>query len=78
MNNMDIGQSLVETGKKRVVQGFRKRGEKSSGFKNYKRNPGMNFPTRSVLQQNFSSVDGNKTFGPMLVKTNNPKKEPLK
>jgi hypothetical protein len=38
----------------------------------------MNFPTRSVLQQNFPSVDGNKTSGPIPVKTNNPKKEPLK
>jgi hypothetical protein len=38
----------------------------------------MNFPTWSVLQQNFPSGDGNKTFGPIPVKTNNPKKEPLK
>jgi hypothetical protein len=45
MNNMDIGQSLVETGDRRVVQDFRKKGIKSSGFKNYKKNPRMNFPT---------------------------------
>jgi hypothetical protein len=38
----------------------------------------MNFPTRSVLQQNFPSSDGNKTSGPIPVKTNNPKREPLK
>jgi hypothetical protein len=38
----------------------------------------MNYPGRSVLQQNFPSVDGNKTSGPIPVKTNNPKKEPLK
>jgi hypothetical protein len=38
----------------------------------------MNFPARSVLQQNFPSVDGSKTFVPIPVKTNNPKKEPLK
>jgi hypothetical protein len=57
---------------------FQKKGSKSSGFKNYKKNPRMNFPTWSVLQQNFPSVDGNKTSGPIPVKTNNPKKEPLK
>ena len=38
----------------------------------------MNFPTWSVLQQNFPLVDGNKTSGPIPVKTNNPKKEPMK
>jgi hypothetical protein len=57
---------------------FQKKGIKSSGFKSYKKNPRMNFPTRSVLQQNFPSSDGNKTSGPIPVKTNNPKKEPLK
>jgi hypothetical protein len=38
----------------------------------------MNFPTWSVLQQNFPSVDGNKTSEPIPVKTDNPKREPLK
>jgi hypothetical protein len=38
----------------------------------------MNFPTRTVLQQNFPLVDGNKNYGPIPVKTINPKKEPLK
>jgi hypothetical protein len=38
----------------------------------------MNSPTWSVLQQNFPSVDRNKTSGPIPVKTNNPKREPLK
>jgi hypothetical protein len=38
----------------------------------------MNYPSWSVLQQNFPLVDGKKTSGPILVKTNNPKKEPLK
>jgi hypothetical protein len=38
----------------------------------------MNFLAQSVLQQNFPSVDGSKTYGPIPVKTNNPKKEPLK
>ena len=37
----------------------------------------MNFPTWSVLQQNFPSVDGNKTSGPIPVKTDNPKRKPL-
>jgi hypothetical protein len=57
---------------------FWKKGIKSSGFKNYKKNPRMNYPARSVLQQNFPSSDENKTSGPIPVKTNNPKKEPLK
>jgi hypothetical protein len=77
MNNMDIGQSLVETGDRRGSK-FQKKGIKSSGFKRYKKSPKMNFPTQSVLQQNFTSVDGNKNSGPIPVKTNNPKKEPLK
>jgi hypothetical protein len=38
----------------------------------------MNYPAWSVLQQNFPSVDGNKTSGPIPVNTNNPKREPLK
>jgi hypothetical protein len=38
----------------------------------------MNFPTRSVLQQNFPSSDGDKNSRPIPVKTNNPNKEPLK
>jgi hypothetical protein len=38
----------------------------------------MNFPTQSVLQQNFPSSGGNKTSGPIPVKTDNPKREPLK
>jgi hypothetical protein len=56
---------------------FQKKGSKSSGFKNYKKNHRMNFPTRSVLQQNFPSADGNKTSGPIPVKTDNPKRKPL-
>jgi hypothetical protein len=57
---------------------FQKKGIKSSGFKSYKKNPRMKFPTQSVLHQNFPSVEGNKNSGPIPVKTNNPKKEPLK
>jgi hypothetical protein len=38
----------------------------------------MSFPTRSVHQQNFPSLGGNKTSRSILVKTNNPKREPLK
>jgi hypothetical protein len=37
----------------------------------------MNIPTRSVLQQNFPSADGNNTSGPIPVKTDNPKRKPL-
>jgi hypothetical protein len=68
----------VETGRRRVVRDFIKKGIKSSGFKNYKKNPRMNLPAQSVLQQNFPSSGGNKTSGPILVKTDNPKREPLK
>jgi hypothetical protein len=57
---------------------FQKKGIKSSGFKNYKKNPRMNLPAQSVLQQNFPSSDGNKTSGPIPVKNDNPKREPLK
>ena len=57
---------------------FKKKGIKSSRFKNYKKNPRMNYPARSVLQQNFPSSDGDKTSGPIPVKTDNPKREPLK
>jgi hypothetical protein len=57
---------------------FQKNRIKFSGFKNYKKNPRMNFPSWSVLQQKFPSSDGNKTFGPIPVKTDNPKREPLK
>jgi hypothetical protein len=38
----------------------------------------MNFPARSMHQQNFPSLSGNKTSGPISVKTDNPKREPLK
>jgi hypothetical protein len=34
----------------------------------------MNFPTRSVLQLNFPSVDGDKTSGLIPIKTDNPSK----
>jgi hypothetical protein len=38
----------------------------------------MSFPARSMHQQNFPSLSGNKTSGPISVKTDNPKREPLK
>jgi hypothetical protein len=37
MNNMDIGQSLVETENKRVVRDFRKRGANPQDLKTTKR-----------------------------------------
>jgi hypothetical protein len=57
---------------------FHKKGIKSPGFKNYKKNPRMRFPSQSVHQQNFPSLGGNKTSGSIPVKTVNPKGEPLK
>jgi hypothetical protein len=58
--------------------GFKKRGFKSSIFKNYWKGYKMRLPTRSVYQQNFPSHSGNKPFGETLGKNDNPKKEPLK
>jgi hypothetical protein len=39
MNNMDIGQSLVDTGNRRVVQNFRKREENPQDLKTTRRTP---------------------------------------
>jgi hypothetical protein len=39
MNNMDIGQSLVETGNRRVVQDFRKMGSNPQDLRTTRRNP---------------------------------------
>jgi hypothetical protein len=39
MNNMDIGQNLVETGNRRVVRDFRKRGANPQDLKTTKRTP---------------------------------------
>jgi hypothetical protein len=39
MNNMDIGQSLVDTGNRRVARGFRKRGANPQDLKTTKRTP---------------------------------------
>jgi hypothetical protein len=37
----------------------------------------MNFPTRSVLQQNFPFANGDKTSGFIPIKTDNPRRKPL-
>jgi hypothetical protein len=78
MNSLGIEKNLTKDGNRRIVHVFRKRGIKSPGFKNYKKNPRMNFPSWSMHQQNFPSLSGNKTSGPISVKTDNPKREPLK
>jgi hypothetical protein len=39
MNNMDIGQSLMETGNKRVVQDFRKRVSNPQDLRTRRRTP---------------------------------------
>jgi hypothetical protein len=57
---------------------FQKKGFKSPRFKNYKKNSRMSFPAQSVHQQNFPSLGGNKLSGSAPVKTDNPKREPLK
>jgi hypothetical protein len=67
-----------EDWKKKSSSGFKKKGFKSSRFKNYGKGSMMNLPTRSVYQQNFPSQSGNKHFEAVLGKTDNPKKEPLK
>jgi hypothetical protein len=58
--------------------GFHKKGFKSPRFKDYKKNSRMSFPARSVHQLNFPSLSGNKLSGSAPVKTDNPKREPLK
>jgi hypothetical protein len=57
---------------------FQKKGIKSPGSKNFKKNSKMRFLAQSVHQQNFPSLSGNKTSGSIPVKFDNPKREPLK
>jgi signal recognition particle subunit SEC65 len=64
--------------KKKSKLGFKKKGFKSSRFKNHGKKSKMILPTKSVYQQNFPSQSGNKPFGSALGKTDNTKKEPLK
>jgi hypothetical protein len=78
MNSLGIEQNLAKDGNRKNSSRFQKRGIKSLGFKNYKKNPRMSFPAQSMHQQNFPSLSGNKTSGPISVKTDNPKREPLK
>jgi hypothetical protein len=64
--------------KKKNSLGFKRKGFKSSRFKNFGKGSRMSLPTRSVYHQNFPSQSGNKPFGGTPGKTDNPKKEPLK
>jgi hypothetical protein len=48
-----------EDWKKRSSSRFKKKGFKSSGFKNYGKGSRMSLPTRSVHQKNFPSQSGN-------------------
>jgi hypothetical protein len=43
--------------------GFKKKGFKSSRFKNHGKRSNMILPTKSVYHQNFPSRSGNKPFG---------------
>jgi hypothetical protein len=63
-----------EDWKKKSSLGFKKKGFKSSRFKNYGKGSMMRLPTRSVYQKNFPSQSGNKPFGATPRKTDNPKK----
>jgi hypothetical protein len=67
-----------EDWKKKSSLRLKKKGFKSSRFKNYGKGYRMKLLTRSVYQQNFPSQSGNKLFEAVLGKTNKPKKEPLK
>jgi hypothetical protein len=58
--------------------GFKKKGFKSSRFKNHGKISRMSLPTRSVYQQKFPPQSGNKPFGAAPSKTDNTKREPLK
>jgi hypothetical protein len=51
-----------EDSKKRNSLRFKKKGFKSSIFKNYGKGSMMSLPTRSVYQKNFLSQSGNKPF----------------
>jgi hypothetical protein len=64
--------------KQKNSSGFQKKGFKSPRFKNYKKNSRMSFPARSVHQQNFPSLGGNKPSGSAPGKIDNPKRESLK
>jgi hypothetical protein len=63
-----------EDWKKRSILGFKKKGFKSSRFKNYGKVSRMRLPTRSMYQQNFPSQSGNKPFKTVPGKTDNLKK----
>jgi hypothetical protein len=58
--------------------GFKKKGFKSSIFKNHGKISRMILPNRSFYQQNFPSQSGNKPLGAVPSKIDNTKREPLK
>jgi hypothetical protein len=58
--------------------GFKKKGFKSSIFKNHGKSSKNILPTKSVYQQNFLSRSGNKLFGAAPGKTDITKRELLK
>jgi hypothetical protein len=64
--------------KKKSKLGFKKKGFKSSKFKNHGKTSKMGLPTKSVYQQNFPTHSGNKPYGSSPGKTDNTKREPLK
>jgi hypothetical protein len=49
-----IQTKLHEDWKNKISSGFKKKGFKSSRFKNYGKGSRMSLPTRSVYQQNFN------------------------
>jgi hypothetical protein len=64
--------------KKKDKMGLKRKGFKSSKFKNYGRNTKSIFSTRSAKNHNFPTQSENKTFGPTTEKTEDPKKGPLR
>jgi hypothetical protein len=64
--------------KKKSKSRFKKKGFKSSRFKNHGKSSKMRLPTKSVYQCIFPSQSGNKSFGSTPCKIDNTKREPLK
>jgi hypothetical protein len=60
MTNPSIGRSLLGIGREKINLDFKKKGFKSSPYKNPKKGAQFGHPSRSVHQQNFPSQSGNR------------------
>jgi hypothetical protein len=78
MRNSKVRKNLIRTRRRKVIWDSRRRGFKSSIFKNHGKSSNMILPTKSVYQQNFPSQSGSKPYGTTPGKNDNTKREPLK